>query len=85
MLDESTSPEIVTSRGVFESRKNDTVQQTVNPGTHRVAATRPGRRAESQTRGTVIDGHHRLKILYDRGIDIDALPREIIPEDTPIT
>jgi ParB-like chromosome segregation protein Spo0J len=24
--------------------------------------------------GTVVDGHHRLKILYDRGIDIDALP-----------
>jgi ParB-like chromosome segregation protein Spo0J len=30
--------------------------------------------------GTVIDGHHRLKILKDRGVDIDALPREIIPK-----
>ena len=34
--------------------------------------------------GTVIDGHHRLKILYDRGIDIDALPREILPLESPL-
>ena len=34
--------------------------------------------------GTVVDGHHRLKILYDRGIDIHALPREILPKDTPL-
>lgn len=30
--------------------------------------------------GTVIDGHHRLKILRDRGVDIEALPREILPK-----
>jgi hypothetical protein len=34
--------------------------------------------------GTVVDGHHRLKILYDRGIDIDALPREILPTESPL-
>lgn len=34
--------------------------------------------------GTVIDGHHRLKILYDRGMDIDALPREILPKESPL-
>ncbi len=34
--------------------------------------------------GTVIDGHHRLKILYDRGIDIHALPREILPQNIPL-
>jgi ParB-like chromosome segregation protein Spo0J len=33
--------------------------------------------------GTVIDGHHRLKILYDRGIDIEALPRDILPKESP--
>ena len=31
--------------------------------------------------GTVIDGHHRLKILDDQGVDIHALPREILPKD----
>ncbi len=30
--------------------------------------------------GTMVDGHHRIKILRDRGIDVDALPREIIPK-----
>ena len=34
--------------------------------------------------GTVIDGHHRLKILYDRGIDVNALPREIFPRGTTL-
>ena len=34
--------------------------------------------------GTVIDGHHRLKILYDRGIDIEALPREMLPTESPL-
>lgn len=28
--------------------------------------------------GTMLDGHHRIKILRDRGVDVDALPREII-------
>lgn len=28
--------------------------------------------------GTVLDGHHRLRVLLERGIDIDCLPREII-------
>jgi hypothetical protein len=28
--------------------------------------------------GTMIDGHHRIKILRNRGIDVDPLPREIV-------
>jgi hypothetical protein len=28
--------------------------------------------------GTVLDGHHRLAVLLERGVDINALPREII-------
>lgn len=31
--------------------------------------------------GTIVDGHHRIKILRDRGVDVDSLPREIIPKD----
>ena len=30
--------------------------------------------------GTMVDGHHRIKILRDRGFDVDSLPREIIPK-----
>jgi len=29
--------------------------------------------------GTVMDGHHRIKLLRDRGVDVDALPREVLP------
>jgi hypothetical protein len=28
--------------------------------------------------GTVLDGHHRLSVLMERGENIDDLPREII-------
>ena len=46
---------------------------------------KPGQPGSLKVRpdGTVIDGHHRLWILRDRGIDIDALPREIVPKDSP--
>ena len=29
--------------------------------------------------GTMIDGHHRVKILASRGVDVDSLPREVLP------
>jgi hypothetical protein len=29
--------------------------------------------------GTILDGHHRIEILRERGIDVDQLPREVIP------
>lgn len=50
-----------------------------------INSLKPGQPGSLKTRsdGTVIEGHHRLKILRDRGVDIDALPREVIPkEDT---
>ena len=28
--------------------------------------------------GTLLDGHHRLTVLLERGVDIQALPRDII-------
>ena len=31
--------------------------------------------------GTLIDGHHRVKVLRERGVAVDSLPREIIPKD----
>ncbi len=27
--------------------------------------------------GTIIDGHHRVKVLRERGVDVNKLPREI--------
>jgi hypothetical protein len=46
-----------------------------------IDSLKPGQPGSLKTRpdGTMLDGHHRIKILRDRGIDVDSLPREIIP------
>ena len=48
-----------------------------------IDSLKPGEPGSLKVRpdGTVVDGHHRLKILRNRGVDVDSLPREIIPKD----
>lgn len=43
---------------------------------------KPGQPGSLKVRpdGTMVDGHHRIKILRDRGVDVDQLPREIVPK-----
>jgi hypothetical protein len=36
---------------------------------------------KARTDGTMVDGHRRIKILRDRGIDVDVLPREIVDRE----
>lgn len=45
----------------------------------------PDRPGSLKTRpdGTVIDGHHRLAVLRQRGIDVETMPREVISKDVP--
>lgn len=31
--------------------------------------------------GTILDGHHRVAVLVERGEDVDQLPREIIEKE----
>jgi ParB-like chromosome segregation protein Spo0J len=52
-----------------------------------IDSLQPGQAGSLKVRpdGTVIDGHHRIKILRDRGIDVDTLPREIIPKDDALS
>ncbi len=47
-----------------------------------IRSLRPGEVGSLKVRpdGTMLDGHHRIKILRDRGIDVNLLPREIIPK-----
>jgi hypothetical protein len=44
------------------------------------ASLHPGLAGSLKVRpdGTVLDGHHRLLVLVERGEDIHSLPREII-------
>jgi hypothetical protein len=40
----------------------------------------PGKKDSLKTRpdDTILDGHHRIYVLRMRGVDVDALPREIL-------
>ena len=31
--------------------------------------------------GTILDGHHRIRILRQRGVDVDILPRDVIMKE----
>jgi len=44
---------------------------------------KPGQQGSLKVRpdGTLVDGHHRIKILRARGVDVDSLPRAIILKD----
>jgi ParB-like chromosome segregation protein Spo0J len=48
-----------------------------------IDSLQPGQQGSLKVRpdGTIVDGHHRIKILQDRGADVESLPREIIPKD----
>lgn len=45
-----------------------------------IDSLRPGQTGALKVRpdGTMVDGHHRINILRDRGVDVDSLPREIV-------
>jgi hypothetical protein len=48
-----------------------------------IKSLEPGREGSLKARpdGTMIDGHHRIKILRGRGVDVDALPRKVVAKD----
>jgi hypothetical protein len=46
---------------------------TLKPGNPHCLKTRPD--------GTILDGHHRIHILRERGCAVDELLREIIAKD----
>jgi hypothetical protein len=50
-----------------------------------IHSLRPGQPGALKARpdGTLMDGHHRIRILTERGVDVLALPREILPTDEP--
>jgi hypothetical protein len=56
--------------GEFEKLSTETIRQSLVPGQKDCLKTRPD--------GTVLDGHHRLHVLRQRDVDVDALPREVI-------
>lgn len=45
-----------------------------------LALGRPGA-LKARPDGTVLDGHHRIVVLRDRGVNVDARPREVVPQE----
>jgi len=48
----------------------DVLERSLIAGQKHSLKTRPD--------GTILDGHHRIHVLRERGVDVDALPREIV-------
>jgi hypothetical protein len=49
-----------------------------------IESLRPGQPAALKARvdGTVLERHHRLAVLRERGVDIDTLLRELFPQES---
>lgn len=59
----------------FEKWTNQQLIDSLKPGLPHSLKARPD--------GTLLDGHHRIKTLQDRGVDVNALPREVIERSDP--
>jgi hypothetical protein len=48
-----------------------------------VSSLEPGKSAALKAKrdGTMMDGHHRIEVLRERGIDVDSLPREVLEDE----
>jgi hypothetical protein len=48
-----------------------------------LASLIPGEDGCLKTRsdGTILDGHHRIRILRDRGVHVDELPRDVLSKE----
>jgi hypothetical protein len=57
----------------MERLSTEALQTSLLPERKECLKTRP--------EGTILDGHHRIHILRQRGVDVDALPRQIVVKD----
>lgn len=51
----------------------DSLRASLQPGVANCLKTRPD--------GTILEGHHRIHILRQRGVDVDNLPRDVIVKE----
>ena len=54
----------------FERFTTDWLMNSLLPGRKDCLKARPD--------GTILDGHHRIYVLQARGVDVNALQREIV-------
>lgn len=58
---------------LLERLSTEALQASLLPGQKGCLKTRP--------EGTILDGHHRIHILRQRGVDVDNLPRDVVVKD----
>lgn len=54
----------------FEKISTEALLASLQPGLEGCLKTRPD--------GTILDGHHRICILRGRGVNVEALPRDVV-------
>jgi hypothetical protein len=59
---------------MFRGIETETLIESLKPGVTGSLKVRPD--------GTILDGHHRIAVLREREIEVDALPREVIRKQT---
>jgi len=69
-LDSSLSPAKIAQFGKWSTQK---LIDSLKPGNPGALKTRPD--------GTMLEGHHRIKVLRDRSVDVDSLEREIVQQE----
>jgi hypothetical protein len=62
--DSLSHPKLVT----FRKLSTEDLIDSLRPGGSGALKVKPD--------GTIMDGHHRIYVLRERGVDVDALPRE---------
>ncbi len=60
---------------LFSRLSSEELKRSLLPGEYGSLKARPD--------GTLLDGHHRLTVLIERGEDANKLPREIIGREPP--
>jgi hypothetical protein len=54
----------------FRRLSTDEICRSLAPGQPDALKVRPD--------GTIMDGHHRIQVLRERGVNVDGLPRELV-------
>ena len=57
----------------YSGLSTDVLLASLVPGLEGCLKTRPD--------GTILDGHHRIHILRQRGVNVDGLPRDVVVKD----
>ena len=57
----------------FRNMTSDDLVASLHPGEPGALKARPD--------GTILEGHHRVFVLRERGVDVDRLPREVLKSE----